>query len=198
MVIHMMKIADFWRLKGGWEGWLHVELGSTMARQLKYHGCREEGIYEEEGRVDLWFEPALGLGPDIVTIRPDTPDCVAIELKCDNQTTSPQKAFIKDVKKVLEGVKASHVGRVAGSDGRRCRGTHVFCVAVTTRESDLYGLESHIEREWRDRFTNQRFYHQHLWAGGSKFAGPDGRESSYPFPMDLWLIWWSHYLRSQV
>jgi len=58
------RIAEARSQKGGWEGWLQVELASALRILcgMRYDIFCEQPIYAANQRVDIWATPVHGQG----------------------------------------------------------------------------------------------------------------------------------------
>lgn len=186
-------------MKGGWEGWLQVELAFLLAT----HGIRwsrEMPIYKkkaEQGReklVDLWGIPA-GMSEEEIVGK----DALGIELKVEYRNASVGTRFVEDIVKVLAGLKDDCIGPMStipamyGDPGNatfpRVRGTIMLCLAITTRVEDLGRLDDYIEKKgWGHYFPEgERVYYIKLF--GREISGGTRTQ-------DTWLMWWEKkYLR---
>lgn len=132
---HHRKLWEIMEQKGGWEGWLQVELAFliTESSAHAYVAERELNVFKKAGqRVDIWATGAQG-----------PVQSVGIELKCeshyqDNVGGARLNARLsEDVEKILAGVRQEYVGAT---------GARVYAVGVTTNPNDLKGYDKVASR----------------------------------------------------
>lgn len=151
---HHHKLWDIMEQKGGWEGWLQVELAVliTASGAHPYVAERELAVFNRAGqRVDVWATAAHG--PAVRS--------VGIELKCeshyqDNVGRARLNARLgDDVDKILAGVRQEYVGAT---------GARVYAVGVTTNPNDLDGYDRMAGRGEQMRYTQtESEQHWVLW-----------------------------------
>ncbi|KAG4428065.1 hypothetical protein IFR05_016451 [Cadophora sp. M221] len=120
------RITEERAQKGGWEGWLQVELASSLLRTsgMRYDILREQMIYAGTERVDIWAKLAAG--------QEGFP-FIGIELKVESEyqvgvNKTLQNRLKTDILKCNNGPKAVF---------RAGPGTHSLDVGVTSLEADL-------------------------------------------------------------
>ncbi|PVH74332.1 hypothetical protein DL98DRAFT_575677 [Cadophora sp. DSE1049] len=120
------RIAEARAQKGGWEGWLQVELASSLLRTngMRYDILREQLIYAGTERVDIWAQPAA----DQVGIP-----CHGIELKVESEFQTGANKSLQDRLKT-DIVKCDNGPKAAFKAGA---GTHLYAVGITSLEADL-------------------------------------------------------------
>jgi hypothetical protein len=124
--------------KGGWEGWLQVEMGLALPLRLglQYDFLREQQIFAAPNnaqRVDLWLTPAPGQ-----TKRP----ILGIELKVESEyQTGANKTlydrFSADIAKCNAGPR---------SDLKAGNGTHMVAIGITSLEKDLANYSDLVKK----------------------------------------------------
>ena len=124
------RIIEARRQKGGWEGWLQVELASGLLKVwgLQYDVHREQAIYGDSQRTDLWFEP--------VGLHQGKLPKIGVELKVESEyqtgvAKTLRTRFAADIKKCNAGPAPVHKGGV---------GTHLYAVGITSLKGDLQGF----------------------------------------------------------
>ncbi|KAH7319077.1 hypothetical protein BKA65DRAFT_94711 [Rhexocercosporidium sp. MPI-PUGE-AT-0058] len=123
---HRDRIIEARAQKGGWEGWLQVELASFLLRTngMRYDILREQMIYVGTERVDIWAQPASG--------QRGIP-FLGIELKVESEYQVGVNKTLQDRLKT-DILKCNNGPKVAFKAGQ---GTHLYAVGITSLEADL-------------------------------------------------------------
>ncbi len=138
------RIWEISGMKGGWEGWLQVELAMAVSRHSSHSVVeREKAVFQNASQfIDLWcthrneyYHPMTNPSPSQRDRR------IGVELKCGgehqdfstNVVGNFQTRVIKDIQKIMFGMNPSEIGDA---------GARVYAVGITAEFDDLYGFES--------------------------------------------------------
>ncbi|KAI7353305.1 hypothetical protein KC336_g22388 [Hortaea werneckii] len=161
------RIVEARQEKGGWEGWLQVELAHYLRRRkgMEYAIEREQPIFASRQLIDLWASP--------LPSRNDLP-WMGVELKVESefQTGSGKTLlprFKDDILKCNAGPKVQFKGR---------GGTWLCAVAITSLEGDLAGYKQ-VAID-----TNMLISYCRLVV-----------DRDYPMK-DIFVLWWGKYFKA--
>ena len=117
----MKEAAD---TKGGWEGWLQVEISLGLKNlSLNSDVCREEEIYEGHGnhnRIDIWF-------------KPEGHPHIGIEIKCRNKNTPSHR----DENNGLPALMMKDINKINGDIKTYPDSPILYAIAITREVDDL-------------------------------------------------------------
>jgi hypothetical protein len=149
--------------KGGWEGWLQVELATALLRPwaMEYDIYREQVIFSGSERIDIWCQPVAKHKGQIPYI--------GVELKVESEYQAGtgktfRDRFEKDILKVGAG---------PASPFRTGAGSLLMAVGVTSLGTDLQDYDKLVKK-----IGSQIFYCPLVVAD----PGYDHR--------NIYLIWW--------
>ena len=157
-------------LKGGWEGWLQVELEGVISHYSSYNAERERPVFKATGqRIDLWCKHGSEFYSEANPNPGEYVQRVGVELKCggihqdfisSDEEGNFQNRMISDIEKIGAGMDSDAIGEA---------GARVFAIGVTTEDADLYGFEG----------VNATGMQVRYWAS-----------SQLPNGVSLYVLWW--------
>jgi hypothetical protein len=123
------RIVEARAQKGGWEGWLQVELASALRilHGMQYDILREQPVYAASQRIDIWAQPVSG----------QSVPHLGVELKVESEyqtgvNKTLQERFKADILKCNVGPKPEF---------KTGHGTQMIAVGITSLVNDLQGYK---------------------------------------------------------